>query len=83
MKDIINILRKGQSIQLYAENSQRQHIQLNKKANKICWERYNLPMNGDKSKAIKINDSLNLREVLDIMKRHKFWQEINIIAKNN
>lgn len=71
MKHIISILRKGQSIQLYAENNQRQHIQLNKKAQKICWERYNLPINGDKSKGIKINDSLSLREVLSIVERNK------------
>lgn len=47
----------------------RQQFQLNRSAKNVCWQRYHLPVNGDKSLAVKINDQLTLKEVLTIISK--------------
>jgi hypothetical protein len=65
-------LRKGENIQrivTYCGQKVREHIQLNKKAKGICWMRYVMPVNGDRSRAVLHNYSLSLKEVLNILSK--------------
>jgi hypothetical protein len=68
--EYIKRLRNGEIIQrviTYCGVKLVEHIQLNKKADCICWQRYAMPTNRDKSKAVKWNEYLSLKDVLNIL----------------
>lgn len=68
--------RKPHTIIVYGDYPCRMVFQINKKANCVCWERWQLPINGDRSHAVKLNCILSLRDVCNII-------ESNIIESNN
>jgi hypothetical protein len=62
--DFIHTLRHGNPVTLFDPNSKLfYHIQINKKAKHICWQRY---ASIDRKNWIEYNYSLSLREVLDL-----------------
>jgi len=70
MKDIISKLRHGDIVQIITPSKQREQIQLNKKEKSVCWERFTMPINGDKSAAIKLDSKLTLRQVIAIIRHN-------------
>lgn len=68
MKDIISKLRHGDIVQIITPSKQREQIQLNRKETSICWERFTMPINGDKSRAKKLDSKLTLRQVIAIIR---------------
>lgn len=68
MKDIISKLRHGGIVQIITPTKQREQIQLNRKETSICWERFTMAINGDKSCAIKLDSKLTLRQVVAIIR---------------
>lgn len=70
MKQIIQKLRQGDVIQIITPTLQREQIQLNKSESFVCWERFTMPVNGDKSRAKKLNERLTLKEVVQIVKHN-------------
>lgn len=72
--DYIKRLRNGKTIQrliTYCGVKVVEHIQLNKKADTICWQRYAMPTNRDRSKAVKWNNYLSLKDVLNILDKNE------------
>lgn len=71
MDATIKKLRNGENIQrltTYQGVKQVMQIQLNKTTPFICWQRFYMPVNRDKSKALEHNSCLTLKEVLRILK---------------
>ena len=72
--ETVKRLRNGENIQRlipYCGQRVRQHIQLNKKEKFVCWERYMMAANGDRSTAVLHNSYLSLKDVINILSEPK------------
>ncbi len=62
LNDVVNRLRNKEYIRKYDyTNKQFEQIQINKKDNRICWQRF---ISADKQNWIPINNYLSLKDII-------------------
>ncbi len=64
MNAIIQKLRNRKPVDFYNSDKKFMKIQINKKTNNICWQRF---VSSDKKNWIEQNSYLNLKEVMQVI----------------